>query len=324
MSIYDDKINENLEYSRKIIKQLNHVKGSDELEDIQTLVFAGLLTYYGPEYLDDIYLAFLNCNFVAVDEPMDKFLRDKFKFNLPVSSRLQAQCPGTFYEVGAREYTSKKDKKIRYKFDRNIYVQNDGGVSIDELVQSVVHQVNHVLTSIHNPVVYTWNDFAGVASRMGLSFERMASRTLEGLALEDSINILQVDEIMEEILGFSFYNISDEKLSNMVNEIFRLRDEKGIVLDVAHDELTEMIRPLYEDKEFNEVLVNSRISGRINDIKSFFDSRTSMGTYHEFRTECDRVNDPRISPLIATDSRDKVKVYLKQYFDGNSSTEENK
>ena len=54
MSVYDEIINDNLKLSRMMVRQINHIKKEDGLEDLQTLVFAGLLTYYGQDKLKDI------------------------------------------------------------------------------------------------------------------------------------------------------------------------------------------------------------------------------------------------------------------------------
>ena len=315
MGIYDERINDNLKLSRMLVKQVNAVKKEDCLEDVQTLVFAGLLTYYGQERINDIYMAFLRCHFVPVSGDFEKFLRDKYKFNSAVIGNIQRHCKGTFYDVEGHEYINKKTRKRSYKFDRTIYVEDDGNVDVDDLIRSVVHQVNHVVNSINHPVVATSSSNGyGLSSRMGLSYEKFIGRTSEGYALEESINKLQTDEIVDEILKYSYFELADLKAKAIIDEAVSLSSKKeGIV----HDELTEMIRPLYENRSFNDVLVNNRVSGLLKAIEREFDSKTSEGAYLEFRGLCDKVANPVITPVVNKPNVDRVKVFVKDYAAGS-------
>ena len=317
MSVYDEIINDNLKLSRMMVRQINHIKKEDGLEDLQTLVFAGLLTYYGQDKLNDIYMAFLRCHFIPVDGDFDEFLREKYRFNSATIGNIKKHCAGTFYDVEAHEFVNKKTRKRRYEFDRRIYVQNDGNIDTDELIRSVVHQVNHVVNSIHNPVVATYSsNGSGLSSRMGLSYERFNTRSSEGYALEESINKLQTDEIVDEILGYAYFELDDVRDKTMVAKAVDAASKKE---QIVHDELTEMIRPLYENRSFNDVLVNNRVSGLLKAIEREFDSKTSEGAYSEFRGLCDKVANPVISPIVNKPNVDKVKVYIKEYADTSIS-----
>lgn len=317
MSVYDEIINDNLKLSRMMVRQINHIKKEDGLEDLQTLVFAGLLTYYGQDKLNDIYMAFLRCHFIPVDGDFDEFLREKYRFNSATIGNIKKHCAGTFYDVEAHEFVNKKTRKRRYEFDRRIYVQNDGNIDTDELIRSVVHQVNHVVNSIHNPVVATCSsNGSGLSSRMGLSYERFNTRSSEGYALEESINKLQTDEIVDEILGYAYFELEDVRDKTMVAKAVDAASKKE---QIVHDELTEMIRPLYENRSFNDVLVNNRVSGLLKAIEREFDSKTSEGAYSEFRGLCDKVANPVISPIVNKPNVDKVKVYIKEYADTSIS-----
>lgn len=317
MSVYDEIINDNLKLSRMMVRQINHIKKEDGLEDLQTLVFAGLLTYYGQDKLNDIYMAFLRCHFIPVDGDFDKFLREKYRFHSATIGNIKKHCAGTFYDVEAHEFVNKKTHKRRYEFDRRIYVQNDGNIDTDELIRSVVHQVNHVVNSIHNPVVATYSsNGSGLSSRMGLSYERFNTRSSEGYALEESINKLQTDEIVDEILGYAYFELEDVRDKTMVAKAVDAASKKD---QIVHDELTEMIRPLYENRSFNDVLVNNRVSGLLKAIEREFDSKTSEGAYSEFRGLCDKVANPVISPIVNKPNADKVKVYVKEYADASIS-----
>ena len=151
---------------------------------------------------------------------------------------------------------------------------------------------------------------------MGLSYERFNTRSSEGYALEESINKLQTDEIVDEILGYAYFELEDVRDKTMVAKAVDASSKKD---QIVHDELTEMIRPLYENRSFNDVLVNNRVSGLLKAIEREFDSKTSEGAYSEFRGLCDKVANPVISPIVNKPNVDKVKVYVKEYADASIS-----
>ena len=53
--IVQEGINNCINYSRKLVKQIDHAKRvNDGLEDIKTLVFAAMVSYYGIEKLNEV------------------------------------------------------------------------------------------------------------------------------------------------------------------------------------------------------------------------------------------------------------------------------
>lgn len=182
MSIDNDSVNERLTFSRSMVKQINHIKGTNELEDIQTIMFAGMLTYYGDECLDDIYLAFLDTNFICCEESILKLVFDKYT---DCSSKMIASLYehelGTFYEVSG--FQNKDTKKIKFK--RNIYFNKELLKQPDVLVGKLVHHMNHVLNSRKNSIC---SKQGKLAARMGVSLDYLNSRESESLLLEESIN----------------------------------------------------------------------------------------------------------------------------------------
>lgn len=276
MSNYDS--NEILNYSRQIIKQINHINGNtDQFDDVLELAFAAMISHYGKEAENEIYVAFLKTKFVTCDGSISDLL--KKKFNASPESILDASlhAPGTFYEVNGHEYVD-KNRKRTYKFDRTVYIQNNGEVDKATLVRSVIHQVNHVLNSINNPVVSVQGS---LAARMGISLDKFVSRDNLHLRVEEAINDMQASEIMEEVYNFLLCDNIDERFKSVLDEISQCpRVEK------EDDEVTEIIRPLYEDDFFKHILVDRRISGRLNGIRAEFESYTDVGSYGDFLDAC--------------------------------------
>lgn len=117
-----DVVNERLNYSKEMIKQINHINGtSSELSDVLELAFAGMLAHYGQEALNEIYVAFLKTRFVVCNEPIEEFLMKKYKVSKSAARDVVSHATGTFYEVTGHEYIDKNHRR-KYKFDRCVYV----------------------------------------------------------------------------------------------------------------------------------------------------------------------------------------------------------
>ncbi len=255
-------INEFIKCGRESIRQINHAMGviEDLLEDFKTLVFAGMLSYYGREYVNDIYLAFLNMSFVTTDFHMKELIAKMYSLSDKDLKYLQRHAPGTFYDAVAVKKSFKD-----YRFKRTIYVSKRE-VDNTTLLESLVHQANHVLNSVHNPIVYN----QGLNSRMGVAIEQFDGRGVVGLGLEETINQLQVIDMMKKISTFRVYKISDEKAGELLDSLFHSKpdkEEKDYILLLT-------ISPLYQNETFQHMLINKRMSGQIDHILTEFNSKT--------------------------------------------------
>lgn len=271
-------INKILGDSKQIVKQFSRINGtSEELNDILCLGFAGMLAYYGQERIDDIYLAFLKTKIVVSDVSIEDLVKRKFKLSSDAVKELVSHGNGTFYDVVGNEFIDKKHKRT-YKFNRTIYVQNDGSFDKAKLVRSVVHQMNHVLNSIHNPIV---SSQGMLAARMGIALDKLVTRESVDSKVEEAINGLQVEDIMDEIYGFICSDIEDADIRRNLEEMVSCPKEK-----IVDDEVTEIIRPLYEDVFFQNILIDRRINGRLSGIRAEFESYTDVGCYRELLDAC--------------------------------------
>lgn len=301
-----DVINERLSYSRDMIKQINHVNGnSNELSDILELAYAGMLSHYGEEALDEVYLAFLKTKFIICDGSISDFLMKKYKLSKNAADEVSKHAPGTFYEVTGVESID-KNKKRKYKFDRCVYVQNDGSVDKATLLRSVIHQVNHVLNSMINPVVSVQGR---LAARMGISLDLLVSRENLHIKAEEAINSMQSDEIMNEVYEFLLVDIENEDIKRNLEELVSLPRR-----EVVDDEVTEILRPLYEDDFFKNILVERRISGKLSGIRAEFESYTDVGSYSTFLTACCVVASSKDEEEKAK-SKETAKQLVKKYLD---------
>ena len=273
----EKEVNEFLNFCKENIKQIDHALGvNDDLVDVKAIAFAGLVSYYGEEYFNDIYNAFLKTKFVRSSDSINELLVG-FGMSLEDALKYSEHCPFTFYMPVA-----KKDLKTnKYSIERTIYVSDYNDHMI--LVESIVHQMNHVINSMNNPIVNKRN--CGLGSRMGISFDCFATRKCESLELEEAYNRLQVSDIMERIMTFSIFDISVLGVGSILDSIFH---NIGFI-EEKDDYMIEIIKPLYLDQEFNKTLVERRLSGRLAGIREEFDSKTSEGTYLEFVSLCDKL-----------------------------------
>lgn len=299
-------VNERLEYSREMIKQINHINGnSEELSDVLELAYAGMLAHYGQEAINEVYLAFLKTKFVTSDGSIKDLVSKKYKMSKDGVDEIVAHAPGTFYEVTGHEYVDKHHRR-KYTFDRVVYVQNDGSIDKAQLLRSVIHQVNHVMNSMFNPVVSVQGS---LAARMGISLDKFVSRENIHISAEEAINSLQSDEIMDEVYDFLLEEITNPDIKRNLDEIARCPK-----IEVVDDEVTEIIRPLYEDDFFKNILVDRRVSGRLNGIRAEFESYTDIGCYSTFLAACGVVASSKDSEEKER-SKDVAKQLVKKYLD---------
>lgn len=316
MGYYDD-VNELLNFSKQMVNQINHIKMEDTgLEDFQYLAFAGMISYYGMERLDDVYLAFLNVKFVNCSSTKN-ILDSRYNLSEDQANTIIYHSFGTFYEVdGIKNLTTGK-----YKFARTIYVADGAKLVPSALIKSMIHQVNHVVNSIHNPVVI--KDKSLVA-RMGISFDEFSSRNNSFLGVEETINGLQTDEIISRLVDFSFYRIEDKKADDLLDEVALDFADEHFYKDVEEEctptgALREIIKPLYDNKWFNGLLVERRISGKVKGIRSEFDLRTNEGGYDSLLIFCDKIFKGEVVGEERLKSEECAKMLVKKYIDSCSN-----
>lgn len=77
-SLEDRMVNKLLNYSKAMVKQIEHIKSGDaRLNDMKTLAFAGFLAYYGDSHINDIYATFLQTKFERCDSSIVDLAKEK-------------------------------------------------------------------------------------------------------------------------------------------------------------------------------------------------------------------------------------------------------
>ena len=302
----NNSINGLIYYCKSMIEQIERLKkDSNYLTAIKTIAFVSMLLYYGEQHLDDIYLAFLKTNFVLCDTEIS-FLE---KINEAIASchslkrknlgEFFRHCPGTFYN----EKKKKNLQTKKYKFQRTVYVLKTTPDEI--LLKSIIHQMNHVVNSIKKPIL--GNSYTE-SSRMGISLDSLNFRESEGLTVEETINELQLREMMTEVLKLSSYDIREQK----INEVLRKCSSHESLFNNQTgnkklDAIAKIVQPLYLDPNFKSLLIEKRLSGDLNAIQKEFDSKIYDDAYIYLLSFCELCNT---SSVYEEDAKALVKSYL--------------
>ena len=298
----DEGVNYILSYSKTLVDNLNIGKNVPrELKNIQYVVFAGLISHYGFEYVDTIYAAFNSSNFVYTKDSFSDIVRN---INVNGVNVRDAHNVGSFVTLGAKR---RLDGKLQ--ISRTIYItDNDQFESRAKFLEKVVHEINHVVNSINKPVVlYRGNE----SFRVGMSVSGINGDAGFGRILEESINVLQTADIMKEILNFTQYKVLDPGIRLV---LLRIKSAYGRELNgYGYEATTPLVRGLYNNSHFKNLVVSSRLSGLINPIKTDFDSKVGEGCYIHF---CDTINTLDRKGRLWWDRSEEEKIisqYIKKY-----------
>lgn len=305
MRYTNNEINNIVNKSKMLVDMLHEYKESpDELKDIEYLVFAGLLSYYGDECANTIFKAFQNINFVYNKGSAYEGLVNHLNLSPEVLEYVQIGKPGAFVysEVGISPTSN--DVNAKY----TIYLFDDNDSSFIRLLEDAIHEINHIVNSVEKVV---WSSEGSYYARMGLSFSRFESNELpKFIHLEESINVLQSHEILKHILEFNDYSIFDSDFRKSLGKLSGISYEDRE--PAGYEPIVPIVEPLYEDLQFNFVLKKKRISGDIENIFYEFDSKTVPGSLERLADSLDSIilNDKEYFKNALT-ADEIVKQYLK-------------
>ena len=124
-----NKINEGREYY------------SEDFKEQQFLIFAGMLSYYGYEYLDEIVEVFKETEFFYVEIDYEDFKKENPEFSLqfaenPIALTRRAVCLELF--------------PLRLALDNTIWLFVQNNYSKRDWLEIVIHEVNHIVNSVNN------------------------------------------------------------------------------------------------------------------------------------------------------------------------------
>lgn len=300
----DAAVNNILNYSKSLVDSMNSGKYcSKELKEIQYLIFAGMVSYYGFEHIEDIHKAFRSANFIYTDSSFEEVLS---KQQSGVDERLKNMINNGY--VGAFvNYKISSDLFGRIHIGRDLYVVNNPTEAPDYFLEKIVHEVNHIVNAVNNTICLKNGK---KVLRNGLFLMGIEDKNNYGEIIEESYNVLQSAEIMEHILEFSQYDIEDEEMRYALDKIKYAygRKREGIGYEVS----VPVFRELYNNPHFNLVVKKNRLSGDIKNVRLDIDSKIGEGGYNAFCDELDKMHYQRDVGYLYHHHYDKVKEYVKK------------
>lgn len=301
----DQAVNSLLNYSKMMVDKLcSNYDRPKELKNIQYLIFAGLVSYYGFEHIEEITASFTKNKFIYTKDTIANFLAKSnsvSKETLDITS-FEQSCALLY-----TEYFYRKSKN-EYFSTGQIIVSDNKHYDPDKLLEFTVHEVNHSVNSINNGIISFGSSFK---SRIGMYTRDYNTNVRKRMILEESINVLQAAEIMDHILAFSQYDVEDRDIKYELDKIRyaagKKREGQGYILT------TPIIRPLYEDAKFNKILKERRIDGNVNPIVSQFDAKVGNNSFDALASICDDIYVPSISNWAVLKKQNKAQDIVKKY-----------
>lgn len=298
MAINDKNVNGILDYSKMLVDSLGK-RTSKEIKQIQYLVFAGMIAYYGEEHYREVYEAFKNIDFVSAGKDITKSF-GSLLIVTNVKEKIKGTNPVAYY---AHLYGGNGDNPVG-----RVYISSDGKFSFADKVEGVTQEVNRVVNAVNKTYV---KHGSSKLLRTGLSERQLFSAESDLSIFEDSVNALQTGEIMNCILEFANHDIDDPELANAVKMISYFRDRECVGL--GYEFTKALIRPLYEDEEFREVLNDARISGEVGRVGSEFDSKVGSGSFEELMLACEYIEYGSCPDYVLDVNGDKINTLIKEY-----------
>ena len=299
----EEDVNYIISYAKTLVDHINDGKNVPrQLKSIQYVVFAGMIAHYGFDYVDTIYKAFSSSNFVYTKDSFEDITKN---ISLPGIKNRNITQVGSFVMLGAKENFGGN-----VQINRTIYItDNDEHESFDRFLEKVVHEINHVVNSVNNPIVM----YRGTKSfRIGMSVSEIGGERGFGRILEESVNVLQTADIMKEILSFSRFKVLDPGVGYVLCRI-RTAAKYPRVEGYGYELTTPIVKDLYSNKKFKNLVVGCRLNGLINPIKVDFDSKVGEGCYFRF---CDAINAIDNKGRVWWDRSDEERLanqYIKKY-----------
>ena len=166
------------------------------------------------------------------------------------------------------------------KVIKNLVLYNYNSISLINLLETLIHELNHAINSYNNTIKIT-NNY--ICLRTGLTHLIYDKNTLNSVKkdnsyiLEEIINTKQTEDIINIIKGFDINN------SLRSSTIFSINGETPTVYTSESYFLESYIcKEIINNRTFIKTLENLRLSGEIYNVSSWFDDiYGKKGTYKE-------------------------------------------
>lgn len=172
------------------------------------------------------------------------------------------------YYISKPKVENKKIETIK-----GIVLNNYQNISLMNLLDNLVHEINHAINSINNEITTYDNK---IYIRTGISqiiYDKITLQVLEKTnesIIEEVINTKQTEEIINLISSFSNYEINDSEITSTIYSINR--STNNMYKSDAYYLQSLVLKSLIENKTFLRTLEDLRFKGHIEEINTWFDS----------------------------------------------------
>ena len=132
--------------------------------------------------------------------------------------------------------------------------------------------------------------------------------------LDEDINTIQTTEVMEEIIALDEI-VPDKEMQAYIN----LLDKDFFHTDFGYDATAYLVRPLWDNSSFKELVENNIIEGNIEEIINSFDSVLGEDSFLDLADSLDDIDEldscrkkRRKQESLKRHVKDLVKKYNKQ------------
>lgn len=175
-------------------------------------------------------------------------------------------------------YVSYSYKDITIKTKKRIYLNRYNNIPFLQLIDNLVHELNHAINSFKNEVIVKDDIFY---LRTGLARTVFDKGNLEiikkenSYVLEEIINSRQTELIIDIIMQLKDLTVEDIKIQNTLEAVRNSIDNKYI--SSSYFLMKHYCQELLNNKTFLLTLENLRIEGNIDDIETWFNGIYGSG-----------------------------------------------
>ena len=304
------KMNEYIEDSRNLINVTIKDKSYDsQFKDMCVLTSAIMMSYYKKKDVDvfpKLFSLFENTNFVLTHEKLSSLLDENY-LGMSNEKIVNMKIPSLLLR-------SVKDRRLFAKLDAQglkteIYL-SDCNVKNDlEYFISFVHEVNHQLNALSNPMFIKNGEFF---LRQGLEAFDIYTAEKKASSLEEGINVLQTSEIVREVFPFSKDKIEDTGVRNLVSSLQQYKDQN---VQLGYQKILPFVKELYQDDYFQYCAFEERLLGKVGLLEYEFDYYLFPGAYQILWKNLNThltTNQKEIYLQTKQSTNTIVKTYLKK------------
>ena len=302
----------NYSLAKKIV--LNKYNKDNPYYPLFVVGLYALLNKYPDEHL--IITEIFNTTNIHIEKDTVQNTIKKYNYKVVDLESLEISETETTYGVSSYNYSFHitEDNHIKEENHEPFLICNAKDTSPTVLLNVFIHEMNHLIKGYYKPykIIEKENEI-GYYIRSGINYYWLRYFTETDIlyeydfysTLDEIINTLQTTEMMKFLKQEKDY-IPDNNIYYYLDNLNPREMEKDFGYEVG----TELIRPLWEDEVFKELIEDNLINGDINKIIRTFDRITSEGSFVKLADTIDDIDE--LDALRDTGIKYSKKVYRVQ------------